>query len=271
MKNRKWFLTINNFDDKEWWNACDEVHKCKYGICCKEVGELGTPHLHIWLHYENARTGESVQKKFPRCWKQVGKGNDNDQVYLKKQNEFVEHGIPEKQGRRKDIDTVKEIIAGGGGMEEVVTSVNSYQAMRCAELILKYTEKPRPINPIKVFWFYGGAGTGKTRYVFDNEDHPFTPITIKWWEGYDADAVVLIDDWRPEWCGYKDLLRLTDIYPFRVESKGGSRQVQYKKIYITSDLSPREYFGRRSDKDLLQLERRITLLKCFDTDTEVEG
>lgn len=269
MKGRKFFLTVNNYSPQEWWDACDIVHKCKYGICCKEVGELGTPHIHIWVHFENARTFNSIQKKFKRANIQQGMGRDSDQVYLKKGGDFVEFGEPEKQGQRNDIHKVKEVISAGGGMKEIIEEVNSYQAIRGGELLLKYLETPREIKPIEVIWFYGKAGTGKTKTVFDTEVNPFTPTTFKWWEGYDGHKVVLVDDWRPTWCSFVDLLRLTDIYPFRIQNKGGSRQVKYNKIYFTSDGSPLDYFSNLPEDELEQLNRRITLLKCFDT--EVEG
>lgn len=269
MRNRKWFLTINNYSDQEWWEACAEIHECTYGICCKEVGELETPHLHLWLHYDSARSDKSIQKKFPRCWKAGGKGRDQDQKYLKKMGEFVEHGVMEEPGRRTDIHKVKEIIKDGGGVVDIIKEVNSYQAIRCGELILKYMETPREIKPIEVIWFWGIPKSGKTRRVFDTEVDPYRPTSFKWWEGYDAHEVVLLDDWRPEWCSFVNMLKLTDIYPFRVECKGGSRQVKYKKIYITSDHSPREYYEHLDDEEYRQLERRITSCVCFDT--EVKG
>ena len=61
--NRKWFITINNWNDKEWELMCNMITKCSYGICCKEVGsKCGTPHLHAWFHFKNAR-GFSVFRK----------------------------------------------------------------------------------------------------------------------------------------------------------------------------------------------------------------
>lgn len=266
---RKWFLTINNYSEKEWEMAKSEIKNCKYGLCCKEVGEEGTPHIHIWLHYKNARSDSSIQKKFKRANKQVGKGRDQDQSYLKKDGIFEEFGEMEQQGKRNDINEIKKIVKEGGKMEDIIDVSTSYQSMKCGELLLKYQETPREVGPIEVHWFYGKPETGKTRKIFDTEVNIFRPTTYKWWEGYDAHQVVLIDDWRPTWCSFVNLLKLTDIYPFRVQTKGGSRQAKYKKIYFTSHLSPREYFEELEDSDYLQLKRRITNLQCFDT--EVKG
>ena len=269
IKSRKWFLTINNWEEKEWSAACSEIKNCKYGICCKEVGAQGTPHLHIWLHYKNAISDKSIQKKFPRCWKQPGEGRDSDQSYLKKDGEYEEYGVIEKQGKRNDLEAIKEIVNNGGGMKEIIEVSTNYQSMRCGELLLKHLETPRDVSPIEVIWHYGVSGSGKTKTIFDTEVNIFRPTSYKWWEGYDGHSVVLIDDWRPSWCSFVNLLKLTDIYPFRVQTKGGSRQVKYKKIYFTSHLSPAQYYEDLDKGDYLQLKRRITRLMCFDT--EVKG
>lgn len=273
MKNRKWFLTINNWNKEEWEKAIKEIENCEYGICCQEVGdECGTPHLHIWLHYKNARSDVSVQKMFPRCWKMPGKGRDCDQSYLKKQDIWKEAGKMEQQGKRNDISKVKEIIKEGGGMIEIINEVDSYQAMRSGELMLKYLETGRKVGKLEINWYWGKPETGKTRKVYDTEVNVFRPLTQKWWEGYDGHKVVLIDELRPYWCSFSRLLVLTDIYPFRVESKGGSRQVQYNKLYITSCFSPTQFFEAICDDtkgDLYQIVRRITNIVCFDT--EVKG
>lgn len=270
-RERKWFLTINNYEDKEWDSLCSEIEKCKYGICCKEVGsKKGVPHLHGWLHYKNARTFTSIQKKFNRANIQIGKGTDQQvRKYLIKEGNFVECGDMEEQGKRTDLDVIKDIVKKGGTMNDIIDKSTNYQSMKCGELLLKYQEPPREIKKIEVIWFYGKSGAGKSKKVFDTEVNIFRPTTYKWWEGYDRHDVVLIDDWRPSWCSYVNLLKLTDIYPFRIQTKGGSRQAVYSKIYITSHLSPEEYFSDLDKGDYEQLKRRITRLECFDT--EVEG
>jgi hypothetical protein len=154
-------------------------------------------------------------------------------------------------------------------MSDIISESTSYQSMKCGELLLKYNELPREIEKIEVIWYYGESGSGKTKSIFDTEVNIFRPTTYKWWEGYDGHSVVLIDDFRPTFCSFVNLLKLTDIYPFRVQTKGGSRQVKYKKIYITSHLSPAQYYEELDKGDYLQLKRRITCLKCFDT--EVKG
>lgn len=92
---------------------------------------------------------------------------------------------------------MREIVSAGGGMRDVVDSVTSYQAMRSAELMLKYKEKARDFKP-EVFWFYGSTGAGKTRAAFelfaerktsDNEEAWVSGKSLEWFEGYDGHSL----------------------------------------------------------------------------------
>lgn len=266
MKKRKFFLTINNYSDLEVETAKAAIKECSYGIYAKEVGEMGTPHLHIWLHYKHARSFNAINKKFSRANIQEGRGKDQDQTYLKKDDDYEEYGEMEQQGSRTDIHKVKELVKAGGNMRDVIEIANSYQAIKGAELIFKYIESKRRVHPIKVIWFFGTSGSGKTKSVFDTEVDIFRPTSYKWWEGYDGHKTVLIDDYRPEWCSFDKLLKITDIYPFRVQTKGGSREVQYDKIYFTSFLHPRDYFADIEEAEFKQLTRRVTEFKEFGTE-----
>lgn len=264
-ENRKWFITINNYTDDDIIRARNEIQKCRYGIFGREIGEKNhIPHIHIWLHYKSTRKWGKFSKMFPRANIQVGRGRDQDQIYIKKDNKFEEYGTPEKQGERSDLKKIKECVELGGNMNDILEIAENYQGIKMGEIILKYKEKKRDINPnLEVIWYYGKSGTGKTRKVFEENENVFCPTTYKWWDGYDGEEIVLLDDWRPDWCSYKQLLGLTDIYPFRVETKGGSRQVKYKRIYITSHLAPKDYYYGLDDDDYYQLERRITELREF--------
>ena len=93
-------------------------------------------------------------------------------------------------------------------MNDVIGVSTSYQSMKCGELLLKYKEPARPVDKIEVYWFYGKSGSGKSKKVFDTEVNIFRPTTYKWWDGYDRNDVVLIDDWRPSWCSFVNLLKL---------------------------------------------------------------
>ena len=72
-------------------------------------------------------------------------------------------------------------------MLQVVSSVNSYQAVKFGELYLKYAEPPRACGRREVRWYWGASGTGKT-YAAQEEfpDAYVKSSADKWWDGYDG-------------------------------------------------------------------------------------
>lgn len=218
-------------------------------------------HLQGFIHWKNAKTWSAAKRWFQmdkiHIVPAVASDLDN-QVYCTKEETFLEIGSPAEQGKRSDISVAIDIIKNTNSISAVLDEVQNYQAVRHAELYMKYKETPRPVAPIEVIWLYGSSGCGKTRKVYsDTSNNVFRPINHKWWEGYDGHKTILIDDFRPSFCSWDDLLRLLDIYPFRVETKGGSRQVQFNKIYITTPYSPKKTYPYHSE-DISQLTRRIT-------------
>ncbi len=260
---RNWFLTLNNYSEDER-NAAEQ-YKCEYLLIAEEVGEKEhTEHLHIYFELKNAKTFSKIKKEWPRANIQVAKGNaEQVRAYLAKQNLVVEIGKPKKQGERTDLEEVKEILKETNKMREVVLVANSFQSVRMAEMILKYHEKPRNFKPL-VKWYYGSTGSGKTRTAHEECDPDDTHVqdrNIKWWEGYDAHKNVIIDDFRKDFCKFHELLKLIDRYPYRVECKGGSRQLLAETMIITSAYPPQDIYESR--EDLEQLIRRIDEIKIF--------
>ncbi|AXH77107.1 MAG: putative viral replication protein [Citataivirus uhadis] len=266
-KSRSWCLTYyphNEQQDLKWFNNLSTSPQIRYFIVGREICP-STERLHFqgYISFKNAKTFKQTKKWFQldKIHLESAKGNDfKNQTYCSKENKIIEIGKPIAQGKRSDISEAISILGAKASMSAVLEKVHNYQAVRHAELYLKYKEPKREISPIEVIWIYGSSGKGKTRKVFDDNtsEDIFTPISYKWWEGYDAHKVVLIDDIRRDFCKFHELLKLLDIYPFRVETKGGSRQVQFKKIYITAPYSPLQMWEGRCVEDLCQLTRRIT-------------
>lgn len=257
---RSWCFTYNN-PDKEY-----DYKKiaCRYMIVGDEKGELkNTPHHQGYVMFPLKKSLKKLKKIMPEgCHLEIAKGSPQQNIaYCSKEKIYYEFGERPKMGKRNDILTVKEIVKNKGGMKDIIESVNSYQAMRCGELILKYHEQPRTEKPT-VKWYWGKTGTGKTRSAYAECKDPWmSGKNLKWWEGYDAHKHVIIDDFRKDFCTFHELLRLLDRYPYRIENKGGSRQFLATLIIITSPDSPINTYDTREDVN--QLIRRIDEIKEF--------
>jgi hypothetical protein len=128
----------------------------------------------------------------------------------------------------------------------------------------KYYTKGRDWKP-KVYWYYGESGSGKTRAAMGESnpnDRWVSMDSLKWWDGYDGQGDIVIDDFRGSDCRLKTLLRILDRYEYRVEYKGGSTQLLAKRIWITCPYSPESCY-RDDGENLKQLLRRIDIVRQF--------
>lgn len=264
-KQRDFAFTCNNYQ-AEHLELCDTTD-CQYIIYGKETAPTtGTPHLQGYVYFHSPRTESSVRKEwigFSIEHRYKGSTPAQAAAYCKKSGNFVERGELPKQGRRSDLDEIKDIIQETNSMREVVTVAKSLQSVRMAEIYLKYHEKPRNWE-CKVEWYYGVSGSGKTRTAFEkfkDQDYYVAMTTGKWFEGYDAQPCVIIDDIRNDFMSYSEFLKLIDRYEFRVQTKGGSRQFLAKHIIITSPYHPKYLWDTSESKT--QLLRRISDIREF--------
>lgn len=110
----------------------------------------------------------------------------------------------------------------------------------------------------KVFW--GPTGTGKSRLAWHEaglEAYPKDPRT-KWWDGYDGEQCVVIDEFRGD-IDIAHLLRWLDRYKVIVEKKGGRAVLKATDFWITSNLHPNDWYKGVDQLTKDALARRIQI------------
>lgn len=259
---RGWCFTLNNYTEAETAALLSlPVDSYDYFIVGQEVGAEGTPHLQGFIYGEKRRFASIKKMLGDRAHIEVAKGTpQQNKTYCSKEGRvLVEAGICPAQGKRKDIEVVREVLRATGRVADVVEVATSYQSIKAAECIIKYIEVPRTEVPT-IIWLWGPTGTGKTRAAIEmcGADTWISGKNLKWWEGYDGHRNVIIDDFRADFCTFHELLRILDRYPYRVEVKGGSRQLLANRIVITSCAPPDQVYCTR--EDIGQLNRRITTI-----------
>ena len=255
-KNRTWEVTLANYTDADL--SFFEALECNAIILSKEIAESGLPHLQGRITFKRAYRLSALKKLHARAHWEVTKAKADCNYFRKVDSEvFIEKGSF-KQGARNDMESLKKKLKTTHSMAAIVNDTNNYNNVKLCQAILTYDEPPRPVGPIDVIWYWGETGTGKTRAVYNNHtaDSIFRPINYKWWDGYDGHKIVLLDDFRKDFCKFHELLTLLDLYPYRVECKGGSRQIQATTFYITSAFGPADLYDGR--EDIEQLLRRVT-------------
>jgi len=115
----------------------------------------------------------------------------------------------------------------------------------------------RGIQEVNVYW--GISGSGKTHRVFQEAGDTFyiKSSTTKWWDSYKGQENIILD----EFTGSMDivhLLKWLDQYPLTVEIKGGQVVLLSKRWWITSNISPDEWYPLVAEEQRVALRRRLT-------------
>lgn len=189
------------------------------------------------------------------------------EAYCSKEDSRIEgpfvFGESSRPGRRRDLEVIKERVLRTGRVDAETIEQCSYQDLRFAELLVKHSKAKRNWE-MNVLWFHGGTGTGKTRTAFEMYPNAWmSSRNLKWWDGYDGEEDVIVDDFRRDFCTFHELLRILDRYPYRVEVKGSSVPLLAKNIVITCPWAPDVLYQGRSVEDVGQLMRRITEVRLF--------
>jgi hypothetical protein len=179
---------------------------------------------------------------------------------------FAKWGDPPTQGKRSDILALRTHYREGGDLKAAVEdddlcAVALRHPHACEKLRRIYQPVRTSMTELYIYW--GPTGTGKSHLAYEDGlaiGEVYHKPTGPWWDGYRGQPVVIFDDFRGE-CSLAEMLRLCDKYPHQVPVKGGFEQFTSTRIYLTSNLSPDEFWNAEQkgyDPSYAALRRRIT-------------
>ena len=165
------------------------------------------------------------------------------------------HGeFPEShdQGKRTDLDDVLKFCEEQGleaNAEWNLMKLHPETFFRhpkaCQRALLlgrKLARRAIGFRKPRVVLYYGDEGTGKSRKAqWEAERTAGGALKVyrqppgKWWPGLDGERVIILDDFRDDWCTPSTLLQWLDGYPFTVEDKGTHAVPYFTDIWITSN------------------------------------
>lgn len=243
---RFWCFTINN---PKCLLDCDDIQirmPClSYCIYSEEVGESGTYHFQGYLELSRGQRLSYVRRFDEGGHYEIRRGTQDEAInYCRKPDEThvcgpYEWGHPSVgQGARVDIDKFKKDIESGKSVRELAEDHLSFflRYTQGAKYLMEIFKPCKPRKP-RVIWLYGPPGTGKTQSVHLRHDSVYPKPHSRWFDGWDNQDVLLLDDF----CGYlpfHELLQLLDRYTFRGEIKGGFVLVNPCSIYLCSNAFP---------------------------------
>lgn len=234
----------------------------QYAMIAKELHIDGYPHLHCLLtnkkkvnitnpdlldldvfhgNYQSARCTDDVRDYIlksdptPLEWG----------TYLSNNHSAVQKRAIEN---KTIIDTpLTELVENG------TISMFQYNLIRNAkeQYLMDKKELPDIMESRQCFWIYGDPGIGKTYYVREKFPGCFVKPQNKWWDGYQGQDVVILDDFDCTVIGH-NLKIWSDKYSFNAEIKGSTIKPVYTKLFVTSNYLPEQLW-----KDDLVLAKAV--------------
>lgn len=156
---KSWCLTLNNWKPEEYNNILNYLKEdsANEWIIGKEKGEMGTPHLQIYISFKIKKRFEQIKKINSRLHIEASRGNKKQNLmYCSKEGDYTSNcRIP------RPLEILK------------TEDLRPYQQ----DVINIISEKP---EPRKIYWWYGPKEIGKSELLFkicaEHEGH-ILPVT----------------------------------------------------------------------------------------------
>jgi len=267
---KRWCFTLNNYNGSDIEDCRKFIEtRCSYGVFGEEVGESGTPHLQGFIncreshnlaslkvllgskfHFERARGTDRENRRY--CTKD-GKyyesgsctGSSNGSSPVSVGEAFIRH-MDERRNLREFME-----LHPCAWLKHGSTMLRNYFA--CKPLIQR--------EGVGCMWIWGPPGVGKSRHAHST----FPDAYIKdgrsiWWNGYNLETEVIIDDLAPKSIDMNHLLKWFDRYKCYVQTKGGMMPLYAITFVVTSNFPPEDCYKLDDGRDHPQLDALLRRL-----------
>ncbi|QCX35039.1 replication-associated protein [Blackfly DNA Virus 10] len=267
-RSRAWCFTINNYtdDDQERLRTLGLEDTVQYMIWGREVApETGTKHIQGYIYWHTARTMAPTKERInQRAHLEMAKGTpQQNKEYCSKENDYEEVGQFPAQGKRNDLDAAIETLKTTKSLRQVAeahagTFVRYHRGLH-AWATTTQVVAPRRERPL-VTVVVGLPGVGKSRWIAaESGDDVFYKPNGAWWDGYQQQTNVVLDDFRGG-IPFAELLRVLDRYPLKVPIKGGFEEFTSPRIWFSSNKYVCDWYAAEVTTDRLDaLYRRLSL------------
>jgi len=265
-RSRNFCFTLNNYSEVEYQQLLDT--DCKYVIIGREKGEGGTSHLQGYFSFNLQKTLAACKKVNARAHWEICKGlPSQNRAYCIKDGDFEERGTipvdPSKKGEGEKRRWEDAFVAvKENRIEDVPADIKCRHLKSIEYAVNREADSVRKLFNLETLdnqWRWGDPKSGKSEGArLENPDHYLKLVRSKWFDHYNHEPVVLIEDLDPESAKQAQYIKtLADVYPVRVEVKGGTMMIRPKRIIVTSNYHPADIFA---GVDLEAIERRFDIL-----------
>lgn len=274
MSAAHWCFTLNN--PRHQLDVTLETPSVRYAIFQIETGEEGTPHFQGYLELQRSQRLSFLQRLIPGAHFEQRRGTrEQARDYCRKEEGRVEGpwevGTWEGgQGTRSDIASFKAAIDRGDD-DAKLWDDHPNLFLRYGKMLqsVRALKAPKRTWKTHVTVVYGPPGCGKSRWAAETMPNAFyKTANDSWWNGYNGEEDVILDDYKA-WLPWSTLLQVLDRYPMQVPTKGGFTAFFPKRLIITTNFLPSEWYGKDEDGGrarkypLDALTRRVDSWRAF--------
>lgn len=246
-RSKGWCFTINNYteEDTAAVEALKDHKHIKYVVAGKEVGEQGTPHIQGYCYMNVEKSRKAMSKLLPRANLRAAKGSAEQNFdYCSKDADFFEFGTrPISNKRKGELEVERwesaKKAAIAGDFDSVPADIYIRHYTNIKKIATEHQSLPSNLDETCGFWIYGPSGTGKTTQVNKIAPNAYLKNCNKWWDGYDGQDDVIIEDFDKVHKHLAHYLKIwADWKAFSAETKGGHISIRPKRIIVTSNYHP---------------------------------
>jgi len=243
---KRWCYTLNN-PTSEPQVSEDLVNYHVYG---EETGDSGTPHYQGFIIFKERMGMNTLKALIPRAHYEVAKGKNSQAAnYCKKDGKYTEIGTLPAEPNIKGGEANKQRyerafkLAKSGELDSIDCDllIKHYRTLK--QVRIDYVTELDPLDTTSGIWIYGDSGIGKSSYARKTYPSAYVKNCNKWWDGYQEEENVIIDDLDDSHAVLGHYLkRWADHYAFTAETKGGSLYIRPQKIIVTSQYRIEDIF-----------------------------
>lgn len=227
----------------------------RYVVAGRELApSTGTPHLQGTILWKSQKTLRATCKLLPGCHVEPCIDVHASIAYCKKDEDFVEMGEPPMTSAEKGAGEKRRwdeiLLAAREGRENEIpadirfNSIATIKRHRMDYLM----EQPLEDTEVRMLWYYGASGTGKSRKAREDNPDAYLKTANKWWDGYKMEDTVIIEDLDKRHDVLAHHIKIWgDRYPFPCEVKGGYMKIRPKLIIVTSNYHPKDIWNNVED------------------------
>lgn len=196
-------------------------------------------------------------------------------VYCQKEDTRVKgpwkYGVePTPQGKHTKMEIIAQELNKGKTIKDIVladpNAAKFERQMRFFKFFKDEDKSDRQLTQVKVIVQWGPSGCGKTYsainyWGFDGDYYKLDCSGVKggnlWFDGYDGQRTLILDDFDSDVCSVSFLKNLLDCYKLRLPIKGGHCWAAWTTVIITSNQHPADWWFALPQVQQDALKRRI--------------